>query len=224
MKAVIHQPEFLPWLGFFDKLYSCDLLVILDHVQYQRGFINRNKVKNPDGWQWLTVPIEHKFHRAPINQVLIKNSENWSDNIIRALKSNYGKSPYFSQYFDFFEATFSQKWESLSDLNIYLIEWLISNLNINIELVRSSELNVNRKSTELLVETCQKVNADHYLSGQGGKNYMEMNKFDEAGIKVSFQDYQHPEYVQQFKQTEFQPHMSVVDLIFNCGTESQQII
>ena len=112
MKTVtIHQPEYLPWIGFFDRIYQTDIFVILDDVQYQKnGFINRNKVKNYNGWQWITVPVEGKSTRKNINEVIISNQEEWGEKQWKCLLYNYSRAPYFKKYADFFEEVFKKKW------------------------------------------------------------------------------------------------------------------
>ncbi|MBI2050316.1 MAG: WbqC family protein [Parcubacteria group bacterium] len=224
MKIVIHQPEYLPWLGFFDKLTTCDLYVALDHVQYQRGFINRNRIKTPHGTHWLTVPIMHKFHRSSINTVLINNQTDWKREHLLTLQHNYANAPFFKKHADFFTETFSRDWQNISDLDMHLMQYLMSMLDIAVPIQKSSELGVEGKSTELLITICKKVNADFYLSGEGGKNYMDLKRFEEEGIAVEFQDFNHPVYEQQFPQDGFAPNMSIVDLLFNCGPKSREIL
>lgn len=224
MKVVIHQPEYLPWLGYFDKINNCDLFVVFDHVQYQRGFINRNKIKTPQNWQWLTVPIVHKFHRSPITEVKINNQLDWRKDNQQALVHNYGQAPYFKKYSDFFKDVYSRDWDSLAELDIYLLKNLMEMLGLKTPLERSSSLKAAGKSTELLIDICKKVGADTYLSGQGGRNYMDLDRFTEEGIKVEFQEFSHPTYPQQFPKAEFEPQMSIIDLLSNCGEESLKII
>lgn len=223
MKVVIHQPEYLPWLGFFDKINKCDLFVILDHVQFQRKFINRNRIKTTTGWQWLTTPIIHKYHRGPINQMKIDNETgDWRDRNWRSLTCNYARAPYFKEYAGFLKDAFERDWEFLADLNIYLIENLMQVLGLKVPTERSSLLNTSGKGTELLIEICKKVKADTYLSGPGGKNYMDLERFKQENIKVEFQEFEHPVYPQRFG--DFIENLSIIDLLFNCGEKSFEII
>lgn len=226
MIVTIHQPEYLPWLGFFDRIAKADLFVVLDQVQFQRGFINRNKIKTPTGWQWLTVPIIHEFHRKSINQVEIDNQiTDWKRSHWAGLVHNYSKAPYFGEYSDFFKDVFERDWKLLAELDIYLIKNLMNLLGLKTSLKKSSSLNVGGKSTELLINICKEVGADTYLSGEGGKRYMDMKRFEEEGIKVLFQEFNHPKYPQAFeKEAGFIPNLSIVDLLFNCGQKSLNII
>jgi hypothetical protein len=224
MRAVIHQPEYLPWLGFFDKLQKCDLFILLDHVQFQKGFINRNKIKTSTGWKWLTIPIVHKFHRAPINVVKIKNEINWKIENWRAIEYNYVKSPYFKDFGNLLKEVFETEWEMLVDIDVYLLQEITKFLSIKTPIIKSSSLNAKGSKTELLVNICQEVNADIYLSGQGGKNYMDIKLFEDKNIRVEFQNFNHPRYKQQFEEKGFEPGMSIIDLIFNIGPKSMDII
>lgn len=224
MTIVIHQPEYLPWLGFFDKIDKCDLFVVLDNVQFQKGFINRNKIKTPTNWQWLTVPIIHKFHRRKIQEVRIDNEIDWQENHFKALIHNYSKAPYFKEYTDFFKDVYQRDWELLAELDIFLIKETMNILGLDLPIKKASSLKVKGKTTELLINICKKVGADTYLSGEGGKRYMDMERFQEEDIKVIFQDFKHPIYPQLFEEKEFIPNLSVVDLLFNCGEKSLDII
>ena len=143
MIVVIHQPDYLPWLGFFDRLDKSDLFVILDDVQFiKRGYHNRNRIKTPKGWQWLTVPVVNEFPLPKLNRTRIDNNSNWRKQHWTALRLNYGRSPFFNKYADFFEETYERNWGMLSELNIYLIRNLMDMLGLNTPVIKSSSLNV----------------------------------------------------------------------------------
>jgi len=226
MIVTIHQPEYLPWLGFFDRISKADLFVVLDQVQFQRGFINRNKIKTPTGWQWLTVPVIHKFHLKRINEVKIDNQiMDWKRDHWMSLVHNYSKASHFEEQVDFFKNVFERDWKLLTELDIYLIKNLMNILGLETSVKKLSSLNVNGKGTELLINICKAVEADTYLSGEGGKRYMDMKRFEEENIKVLFQEFNHPKYPQVFeKKAGFIPNLSIVDLLFNCGEKSLNII
>jgi hypothetical protein len=226
MKTVtIHQPEYLPWIGFFDRIYQTDIFVILDDVQYQKnGFINRNKVKNYNGWQWITVPVEGKSTRKNINEVIISNQEEWGEKQWKCLLYNYSRAPYFKKYADFFEEVFKKKWNLIVDLDINLIENVMKMLGLEKKIEKSSLLNVSGMATERLVNICKKLEADIYLSGPGGKKYMDLERFKEKNVKVIFREFFHPVYPQQFGKIGFMPCLSIIDLLFNCGPESLKFI
>jgi len=225
MIITIHQPEYLPWIGFFDRINKSDIFVILDDVGYQKnGFINRNKIKTKDGWQWLTIPVKGRSFNKKINEVLIDNGKDWQKKHISLLKDNYSKASYFKEYYSFLEKTFSKNWENISDLDIYLIKNITDFLEIRTKIEKASILGVESEKTNRLVDICKKFKADTYLSGPGGKNYMDLNLFKKQGIKVVFQEFSHPEYSQQFIEKGFLHGMSVMDLLFNTGGKSLEII
>ncbi len=223
--VTIHQPEYLPWLGFFDRIYKADIFVILDNVQYQKGgFINRNKIKTSQGWQWFTIPVEEREGRKKISEIVISNQSSWGRTHWKTLFYNYNKAPYFKEYADFFEKLYKQDWSSLANLDIYLIEKIMHMLGIRKEIKKSSSIKTQGKADDLLVNIFKEIGADTYFSGPGGKEYMEMEKFKEENINVTFQDFVHPTYPQLFEEKGFIPYLSVVDILFNCGPESLNII
>ncbi len=154
MTIVIHQPEYLPWLGFFDRIDKCDLFVDLDNVQFQKGFINRNKIKTPTGWQWLTIPIAHECHRKDIKEVRIDNQADWRKDNWQALFYNYNKAPYFKNYSGFFEDVYRAKadvsggtlykynWELLEELDTTLIKRIMDILGLKTPIKKASSLGV----------------------------------------------------------------------------------
>ncbi len=219
MRVTIHQPEYLPYLGFFDRLLYADTLVLLDTAQFQRGgFINRNRIKTPKGSQWLTVPIvgRKKDVKKSIQSVCIDGEKPWQEEHLRSIESNYGKAPYFQEFFPALRELFSKKWDGISELDIALIEWVITLFGLKIHVAKSSTLPLAGSATEQLVHICATLKADTYISGPGGRNYLQMDKFSEAGIAVTFHDFEHPVYTQRFSGT-FEPNLSVIDYIFNCG-------
>lgn len=219
----IHQPQYLPWLGYFDKIDKSDIFVLLDDVQFKKNeWQNRNKIRNKEGWQWLTVPVKYKFPEL-IKEVKINNSINWRKDHYQSLVANYSKAPFFKDYQQFFQELYQKEWEYLVDINIYFIEQLVKFLGITTKLARSSEeIKVEGQSTERLINICKKLGADTYLSGEGGKDYLDVSQFEKEGIKVIFQEFKHPNYQQVFKG--FEPYMAVVDLLFNYGNDSLKII
>ncbi len=221
----IHQPEYLPWIWFFDKVAQSDLFVLLDNVQFEKNYIqNRTKIKTQSGWIWLTVPVLMKGRSEQlIKDVEIVRTENWQKKHWRSIFHAYKEAPYFQNYRDFFEEIYSKEWKHLADLNETIIRYLIQQFGIEAEVMRASQLGVTGKRTDLLLAICKALNATTYLSGVSGKDYLEESKFAEAGIEVRYQEFrQHPVYPQLHG--EFIPQMSVVDLLFNCGPSSMEII
>ena len=225
MIVTIHQPEYLPWLGFFDRIQQSDVFVVLDDVGYQKnGFINRNKIKTDKGEKWITVPVVGRSPNLKINEILIDNSKDWKKSQLGSIISAYSKTPYFKEYLDFFKKTFGRKWEKMSELDIYLIENIVEILGIKTKIKVASSIEVDGNSTERLVNICKSLGADTYLSGPGGKDYMDLGLFKKEGINVIFQEFSHPGYNQTFKEQGFISGMSIIDLLFNCGSKSLEII
>lgn len=222
--AVILQPHYLPYSGFFKLIDKADIFVFFDNVKFEpSSWQNRNKIKTPQGPMWLNVPIIKAFGQL-IKDVKINNSINWQEKNWKAIIRNYSRAKFFNDYKDFFEKLYSKKWENLSDMNIYIIKYLTKELGLNTKFVKASELNISGKRSELLVNICKKIGANHYYSNIGSKEYMdkEMNFFNDAGISVEYMEYKHPTYAQSFGK--FIPYMSVIDLLFNNGKESKNII
>lgn len=225
MIVAIHQPNYLPWLGYFYKIARADAFVFLDNVQYRKnGFINRNKIKTPQGEIWLTVGVLTKGHfKQPINEVEINNLVSWNRIHEKSISTNYSPAPYFKQYKGFFEDVCRAKWERLAALNEALIKGICEILGIRgVQFIRASQINVSGKSSELLVSICKAVGAETYLSGPSGQNYVDENLFEREGVRLRYSDFKHPVYTQLWG--DFIPRMSIVDLIFNEGPRSLEIL
>jgi hypothetical protein len=222
MIVFVHQPEFVPWLGFFDKLARCDTFVIYDDVQYQHGgFHNRNRIRTMNGWEWLTVPIVHG-HPQIIKNVKIAGAE-WKTKQLTKIEQNYQKTTFFRDYFPLLRKEISVNHDYLMHLNLGLIQAVAELLEIKVKMVRSSEFPYcGREKNEKLVAMCKHLGADTYLSGSGGKSYLEETLFNQAKIKVQWHSYNHPTYKQVFNS--FEPNMSIIDLLFNAGTEAKNIL
>jgi hypothetical protein len=225
MIAAIHQPNFLPWIGYFYKMLKCDRFVFLDDVQYvRRGYTNRVKIKTENGEKWLTVPVKKKGrYDQLITEVELEPGDHWKNKILNTLQCYYGKTPHFKIYFPEIETMIMQEHSLLTELNIQLIRKAAEWLMIETPVIRSSELkNISGHSTDRLVSICKEIKAEKYLSGFGGQKYQERETFNENGIELLIYDFKHPEYSQLWG--DFIPGQSVMDLLFNCGTESIEII
>ena len=221
----IHQPAFLPWLGYFERILNSDLHIVLDHVQYEKNsFINRNKIKTPQGSIWLTVPVttKGKFGSNPICDLKISQHNPWQKKHLKAIMFNYAKAPFFMNYSDFLQDMFSRSWENIADLNLHFIHFALRELKITTPLIRSSEMQPKNAKSELVLELCQKSKATKYLSGVLGKDYLDVKTFLEKGIEVEFQDYKHPQYRQLHGP--FDSHLSILDLLLNYGPNSRDIL
>ena len=223
MIVAIHQPQYLPWLGYFDKIDQADVFCFLDDVQYKKNeYQNRNRIKTPQGWQWLTVPVHYRFPWK-IDEVTIENGVKWGRKHFQAICTNYGKAPFFKRYAGIFEEMLERQWTSLADLNIEFVQRLCEALEMeDVRTVRSSEMVLTQEPTQRLIDICRRLGGDTYLAGAGGAGYMDVDKFEVSGIRLVFQSFQHPVYPQMFGP--FEPYMSVADLLMNCGPDSMSAV
>lgn len=223
MIVAIHQPQFMPWLGYFDKIDKADLFVFLDNVQFKKNeWQNRNRIKTAQGWQWLTLPVKHSFGQK-INEIKISNEHDWKKKHLGTLVANYRKAPYFDLYFSTVESIYEQNWQSLSELNKHIVKLFATLLRINTEMFVASKLEeLPNEPDERLIAITKKLDGKVYLAGAGGQDYMNLEMYCKAGVKVQFQEFEHPVYPQRFG--EFVPGMSIIDLLFNCGEKSIEII
>ncbi|MCJ7630860.1 WbqC family protein [Candidatus Bathyarchaeota archaeon] len=225
MILAAHQPNHLPYLGFFNKMMLSDILILTDIHQFEKhDFQNRNRIRTKDGWEWMTVPVFTKDRSTQnIIEVIIDNKTKWAKTHWHKLLNNYGRAPFFKYYAPFFEKLYSQQWESLAELNKTLIFYIIKELGINTKIELSSNFRTPGQRTDFLINLTLKFGADTYLSGPGGKGYLEEQKFADNGIKLVYQEYQPIPYRQCFEP--FIPNMAVIDAMFNHGNDqSREII
>jgi hypothetical protein len=220
-----HQPQFLPYLGYFHKVARCDVYVHMDDVQFlERGHNHRNLIKMQTGTQWLTVPVLQNRGQS-IRDVKIDNSTNWRRKHWKALEANYTPAPYFKELAPrLHEILVEGTHASLLELDVALMTWAFELLDIDVPTRLTSELPVTGSRTERLISICRAVGGDVYLSGIGGREYMELPLFEAAGIEVRFQEYEPQEYPQLFKQHGFIPNLAVIDALFNCGRGARALI
>jgi len=222
--AAIHQTQYLPYLGFFHKLSQADIFVVMDNVEFlRRGLQHRNKIKTTKGEQWLTVPVLHK-QKQLINEVKINPDYPWARKHWGAICTNYSPAPYFNLYAEELKEILFRDWENLHDLNITLMVWVMRKLGIKIPVIYLSELPVRGSKSQRLIEACQAVNAQTYISGSGGKNYMDLDEFAAANIRVVWQEFTPPTYPQLFPDVGFIPNLSVLDVLFCCGPDSRRFL
>lgn len=227
-----HQPVYLPWLGLFHKIALADTFVFMDEVQYlTQDWNNRNKIKTPHGWMYLTVPVSLKHSESLlIRDIVINNTvkeqnpkEHWQYKHWKSIEHSYRKTPFFEKYADFFFHIYNERdWDKLSDLNEAILKYILNELNINVEFIKMSESNFCGHKSDLILDMCKKLGADINVFGMYGKDYVVAEDFEREGIKIYFQNYNHPVYPQRFG--DFLPYMSVIDLMFNCGDDSFDII
>lgn len=222
-----HQPHFLPWLGYLHKIAHCDRFVVLDHVQYEKqNFQNRNRLKLRQGVEWLTVPVaNHGFDESISDKRISPVERDWHERAWRVLEQNYQKAPYFTRYAPTLRAILSRRHERLLELNLDLLEAILGWFDIQTPLVLSSTLGLTSKKGELVLDIVQALEGDVALLGSGGsRQYIDESRFDAAGIHIQWQQFSHPVYPQLHPEQGFAPRMSSLDLLFNCGPASRDIL
>jgi len=224
VQLAVLQPGYLPWLGFFDQMMRADVFVCYDDVQFDRhGWRNRNRIKTPNGPIWLTVPVHQKGKFGQTNrEVEIDNQRPWAKKHLASIHQHYARSPFIDRYLPELETLLLRPWERLLDLDLAIIELMASWLSINRPIVLASSLNISGQSSERLLAICRHFGADRYLSGNAAHTYLDVRTFESEGIRVVWQNYQHPEYPQLHGS--FLPYLSALDLLLNMGPKSINIL
>lgn len=222
--VAIHQPQYLPWIPYCAKAASCDVFVYLDDVQFQKnGVQNRNQIKTANGSSWLTVPVRASLQNT-IQQTLIDNTQTWKQKHLRSIEHAYARAPHKDIIEIGLRQLLDSEWIYLADLNIALTEWMFSILDIQCKRIRSSELDVHGSKDDLVIAICQAVDAKSYLSGQGAKTYQAAEKFEKAGVELTYQQFEVRDYPQCFPNLGFSPAMSALDLIMNTGGKAKDYL
>jgi len=222
-----HQPNFLPYLGFFDKMMRSDVFVIRDEVQFvERDYHHRNRIRinNPPGEEpqckWIRVPVVKE--QADLKRIQIKGDVKdknipWNVFMLRQITSNYQAAPCFTQYYPELDLILRLQTAKLIDLNMAIITWLQNCFDINTEVVYASELDYGETGDPSmdLVKITQAVGGNIYFSGSGGRAYLNQAYFAATGVHVWFQSFNHPVYRQQYEG--FVPNLAAIDALFNVG-------
>ncbi|GAA4247960.1 WbqC family protein [Azospirillum formosense] len=225
MKRVcIHQPDFVPYLGFFDRLLSTDVFILLDDAQFlRRGWHHRDRIKTRQGSDWLTLPVEKSPQTTPINHMrLAPTSAGWQANLLNQLQENYRDAAHFSKEFPWITELLSGPFERLVDLNLAFLKECLRRFELQPEIVLASSLGVAGARTQRLVDLVRAVGGTSYLSGTGALDYLEPERFVEAGITLTIQDFRHPVYPQLHGP--FMPYLSCLDALLNCGSDVAEIL
>lgn len=225
MIITIHQPEHLPWLGYFHKMALVDYYVYLDNVQYRHHYVqNRQHVMGPQDAVWVTVPIlKQQTRYGIIYEQVIDNSRKWRTSYWHSIESQYHQHPYYDQYAETLHDIIMTPYDLLVDLNLALIDFFRQALDIKVPTIRASTLEVEGAKGELIHNICQALDASVYLSGPSGRDYLDETTFSASGINLWYHDFPHPTYPQYGKQ-EFCNNLSVWDLLCNCGPHSREVL
>ncbi len=215
MILTAHQPAYLPWLGYFNKIGNSDIFVLLDIVQFEKnGFINRNKIKGSQGAIWLTVPVRIKGHMtSSIAEIRIDNSQNWKQKHLNTIYFNYKKAVRFEELYPKLEKLYLSNHDLLIDLCYEQLLFWLSEIGVSKKIVRLSELGISSSKSDLILDICEALQAKQYISGALGRNYLEEEAFAREGIEIIYQDYRHPVYHQLWG--DFVPNMSILDFWMN---------
>lgn len=228
MIVSIHQPCFMPWLGYLHRMARADVFVILDHVQFERAnFQNRTMIRMNDQARWLTVPVVQRSQKERIVEKEIDNRleghRHWSAVHFSTLRHAYREAPWLSRYLPPVREVFAARWERLVDLNLALLEVLRDAFGIRTPLVRSSALGVQGAKSALVLDICRRLGARTFLGGMGGSRaYLEREAFVRAGIEVAWQTFRHPVYPQPGSAA-FIAGLSSLDLLLNCGPHGRHL-
>jgi hypothetical protein len=220
----INQPAYIPWLGYYHRMAQSDKFVFLDHVQFEKNsFINRNKIRVSNGSAWLTIPVKTsgKYGDLAINKLEVIDN-GWRKKHLDSIRMNYARTPGFDLYYPQIELVFKESTLLIAPFLFRMNELFMKLLGIETTVIKSSELDLQGSKSDLILEICLKLNAKKYFSGKLGKDYLDLQIFEDKGIEVVFQDYVHPIYTQKYP--DFEPYMSVIDLIMNHGSNSLNII
>ena len=223
MKIAIHQANYFPYPGFFHKINQADVFVIQDGVKFVNRTTNRNKIISSSGYTWINVPIKKGHKSSPIMDVKINNEIPWGKINLKKICAGYNKAKFFHLYKDYFENLYKKEWNNIFDLNFETIKQVLRWLDIKVEIVIESELRVSGQPTERLVKVCKKLGADTYISGIGGKRYLDEKLFEKNKIILKYQNYSPIRYLQHASKS-FMPDLSIIDLLANAGAESGKLL
>jgi len=221
----MHQPNYLPWIGLFSKVMQTECFVIMDTFKYTRhGVTHRNKIRTNAGSCYLTIPINKEFTMTNINNVALPQNKGWREIHWKSIYQNYVKTDFFKDHSNYFEKLYKQDFHYLWQLNMDIIHYMLKSFEINVEIIMASDLNIetNLKHTDMIIAILKNIGANIYLSGPSGRNYLELGKFSQNNCNCKFVKFTHPVYKQRYPG--FEPNLSAIDLLFNVGPQSGQVI
>lgn len=221
--VAIHQPNFFPWLGYFDKIARSDVFILLDHVQFQKTggtWSNRVKLLVSEEARWVTAPIVRDYHGVrAINEMEFQANNSWRNKLLKSLVANYARAPFFSETMEFIEPLILNSENNLARYNGTAVMAIAKYLGLPTEKFRwSSEISVYQQASEMLIALTQAVGCDSYLCGGGAEGYQQDTAFAAAGVDLIYQNFQNPVYI-QVGMKEFVPGLSIIDALMNIGLD-----
>ena len=214
-----HQPNYLPYPGLIGKIMKSDKFIYVSNVQFEKkSWQSRNRIKGANGEIVLTVPVltKGKFEQK-ICDVEINNNESWKKKHFNAISLNYKKTPFYREYIDFFDDLYKKEWNKLNELDIYIMNWILQELDVKTEIYYDTEYSFKGTKSELLVDMTKTLECDTYLSNKGSQNYVQIDTFLNNGLNHRYLDYQCEKYDQCFGK--FISNLSVIDMLFNLGKQ-----
>lgn len=222
MNVGIHQPDYIPWLGLFYKMYLSDVFIHLDDAQYSNEAAhNFNVVKTAHGELRLKFPVEYHLGDL-INVVRPKYELKWREKHLRTLEMNYSKAKFFKDTYPELKDVLMIDYPNVADLNIAINEYIAMRFGIAPKFIKSSEFALETKREEKVIDLCVAVGGTRYISGNGARVYQDPEHFAVRGVELTYLDYKPIQYPQVWK--EFLPYMSVLDYIFNCGYDWDYVL
>lgn len=211
----IHQPNFIPWLGYFYKIYQSDIFVFLDDVQFSnQGMHNYHYIKTSQGSFRLKIPV-HKHFKDNINQVQINDDIDWKEKHFKTFIANYRKSPYFEEIFEDIQQLYNTDYTNLANFNRKIIEFISRKLGIATRFVDSSALEIHSTREEKIIDICLALGGSVYYSGTGAKAYQDEHNFIDNGLELRYSSFKVFEYPQLWG--DFQSNVTILDYLMNCG-------
>mgnify|MGYP000844278141 CR=1 FL=1 len=218
----IHQPNFMPWLGYFYKIYQSDIFVFLDDVQFSnQGMHNYHYIKTSQGPFRLKVPVRKKF-KDNINQIMINYDLNWKDKHFKTLIANYKRSPFFAEVYHDFENLYKPEYPNLACFNRKIIEFICSKLGINARFLYSSELSISSSREQKIIDICLALGGKVYYSGIGARSYQKEKDFIDKGLELRYSNYTVFRYPQLWG--DFQSNVTILDYLMNCGYNWEMVL
>ena len=211
-----HQPAYLPWFGYIHKILISDKFILLDEVQFEKNsFINRNYIMSKNGPILLTVPLKLKDHlQKRIVDIEISGHIKWQKKHFNSIYLNYKKSSYFKNHISFFEELYEKEWTYINELNNEILLYILKCLNIRTQIIKMSELSIEGKKNELIINCCKSLGAKKFIFGENGKEYADLKSAKKNKINYLFQIFD-SENCYSYRKMKPDKNLSILDPLFN---------
>lgn len=219
-----HQPNYWPYPGLIGKIMRSDKFIYVTKVQFEKkSWQKRNRIRTKEGWAYIQVPTMTKGRfDQNICEVEINNDTDWREKTLRSISLVYGKAPYYQEYKDFLEDLYHRKWQFLAELDIYIMNFIIQELEIDTKIYYDKDFEFQGAKTAMLVDMCRQLDCDTYLSNLGSAAYVQISAFTDVGFNHRYVDYKGESYQQQY--AGFEPGLSILDMLMNCGGKKTRAI